>query len=105
MAHGKETTCTYWVCIDCMLTNEQGEEPHDKEDGCNPWSLLESNQTMTRGILKGEHRCGWEETDSGTESPEECGCDMDDFSKSPCDGCGQYLAGQRYAYTVWTPVD
>lgn len=97
MAHGKTYTTTYWVCVDCTLTREQGEEPHDIADGCNPWELIESNQTVTAGMLREEHSCDSEEV--------ECDCEYDDFSSTPCDACGIYLAGSRHAYTVWTPED
>lgn len=102
MAHGDIHTCTYWVCIDCRMAKETGAVGEDAETPMEQtWSLIETGQTVTAGLMREEHACGIEIG----EDVEECECDLDDFSKTPCDGCGQYLAGQRFGYTVWSPED
>lgn len=104
MAHEKEFSTTYWVCVDCHLDHHVGDE-HEPAEGCVPWSLIEPGQTMTNGIFQKDHECGWEDMTDADEPPCDGECEMATFSKTPCDGCGSYLAGERYAYTVWTPED
>lgn len=95
-----ETSSTYWVCVDCYVLHVNGETSPD----VNPetlWSTLEDGQTVTAGIFNEAHSCGREHG----EDIDECDCDHDDFSSVPCDGCDSYLAGARYACTVWTPIN
>ena len=97
-------TTTYWVCVDCHLTHHMGED-HVVENGCEPWSLIESGQSFTPGLLQEDHGCGWEDMEDHEEPPCDAECETDSFSWTDCDGCGSPLGGQRFAYTVWTPED
>jgi hypothetical protein len=73
-----------WVCIDCMLTEEQDGKPDDFDGDREPWELWDNpNCTLTPN---------W---DSDTEEG------MATFSWSPCEGCGSILGGSRWRYMVW----
>lgn len=80
-----------WVCIDCMLTEEQGEKPADFEGDREPWELWDNPEGAKFTLTP-----NW---DSNAENDEESG--MIDFSWSPCEGCGSWLGGSRYRYMVW----
>lgn len=92
----------YWstikVCQDCMLHDANGEcggchsdEGHDRE----PWSTWE-NETgfyFAMGIRDEDHHYGC--------NPGGCDCGNETYSTSQCKGCGSYLHGARYAFTVF----
>jgi len=91
---------TIWVCQCCMLSHANGECCTDDDhggDGIPPWSSLERGYTMTMGLLDEEHECH----DNDGNRPDECDCERDTFSKSRCDGCGSWLAGERQAFALW----
>ena len=97
--------CDMWVCQCCMLSHANGECCADDEhggDGIAPWSEVNylAGYTVTMGMLDEEHEC---HDDNGTR-PDECDCERREFSKSRCDGCGSWLHGSRYAFTLWQQV-
>ena len=91
---------TIWVCSDCMLVHANGEcgEDTDRE----PWGLLKPGQTVTMGLPADEHSkyCAVRKTGRWPNNYE-CDCERNDFSTSPCEGCGSYLHGDRYAFGLW----
>lgn len=90
--------CDIWVCQCCMLMHANGECcPDDSHggDGIKPWALIDgTGYAVTMGMLPEEH-------DEMCEDNYECDCEHDTFSSSRCGGCGSWLAGDRYAFTLW----
>jgi hypothetical protein len=91
---------TIWVCQCCMLSHANGEccaEPTHGGDSREPWALLtDSRFDVTMGIMAEEHEYYCEYGING-----ECDCDRDTFSTGQCEGCGSYLHGERFAFTLW----
>lgn len=85
-------TSTLWVCVDCLMTDVNGEIPEDRDDRSPlPWSKWDDTREITLGLMKEEHSCDG--------SDPECGCESIEFSWRSCDGCGSHLGGSRQAYT------
>jgi hypothetical protein len=86
-----------------MLSHAYGECCADDEhggDGIAPWSEevdFLAGYTVTMGLLDEGHEC---HDENGTR-PDECDCERREFSTSRCDGCGSFLHGSRYAFTLW----
>ena len=86
---------TCWVCQCCMLTLASGEccseehgemeRPMRKFDGEHP----------SLGMLREHH------LDGGVDCGDDCGCGHNTYSTSQCEGCGSYLHGERWAFTLW----
>lgn len=91
-------TATLWVCVDCymahhgLLETEMGYEPTHA-----PLGLLEPDSDVTAGLMWAEHECDRASWDDG----DECSCEHQTFSWSPCEGCGSHLGGSREALTTW----
>lgn len=93
---------TIWVCVDCHMTDAQGEVSADAET--EPWSHANGELEHTPGMIYDEHTCH----DDGLTAPErndDCECETTEFSWSMCEGCGSTLGGSRHAYTVWWEED
>lgn len=91
-----ENLGTIWVCGCCMLTAANGECCGDDEhggDGCEPWGNLLDDCRVTMGMMRDEHG-EWCDGD-------ECDCESNTYSTSQCEGCGSWLHGGRYAFTLW----
>ena len=95
------TTYTVWACQDCLMAaagyteHETGTVPE-----LEPWTRLGEGETVSPGF-------GWE--DHTEDCPNrvaggtvDCDCETQDFSTSPCGGCGSHLAGSRHAVTVFS---
>lgn len=86
---------TLWVCQCCMLDHANGECcPDDAHggDGVAPWSAIDfARFGVAMGLATEEHA-------DGCDADEECECDRASFSRSRCDGCGSFLAGERHAF-------
>lgn len=101
MAHlAWDYTTTIWVCQCCILVVANGECCADDVhggDGIEPLSDIRPNDGLSPGIFSEQHspRC----TDADRE--EGCDCEHDTFSMSQCRGCGSWLAGDRYAMTLF----
>lgn len=81
-----------WVCVDCYFAHHYGAHEHDGQ-----WFAGENDSPADKEPLSKLEGCELaDNTDSETEEG------MDDFSWSPCDGCGSTLGGSRYrlAYKV-----
>jgi hypothetical protein len=82
---------------ECCPTNDHGG------DSRIPWSEVSflAGYTVTMGLASDEH-----EKNGCTEGDREegCDCETNTFSKSRCDGCGSWLAGERHAFTLWQRV-
>lgn len=81
----------YWdghimVCTDCLFTHHHGAHEHDGQ-----WYSGDSDTPSDREPL---NRCDGLDLADSTDS--ETGEGIDDFSWSPCDGCGSHLGGSRY---------
>jgi hypothetical protein len=84
------------VCTDCMLAHANGEfDPDRPESEPEPLCLIEPGYSVTMGSL--DHR------DTCTEADREVGCECDQFGfrTSKCEGCGSWLAGDRFALALW----
>jgi hypothetical protein len=93
--------CRMSVCQCCMLSHANGECCPDDDhggDGIKPWSDLEPGYSVTMGLLAEEHSDQCRPDDRETDR---CGCEGPWFSWSRCDGCGSYLGGDRWAFTLW----
>lgn len=89
-----------WVCQCCMLCHANGECCADDEHGGDsrePLSEIQPGYSVTAGLLEEEHN----ENCTPADRDEGCDCDRIEFSTSRCEGCGSFLAGQRYALTLW----
>src|SRR5690242_12921454 len=90
---------TLWVCVDCLMSEANGEEVKPHAGQPEPWAL-ELDTDVTAGLT-------WEEHHNPAECEElftnggECYCETQEFSWSSCDGCGSTLGGSRHAYTWW----
>lgn len=108
---------TIWVCLDCMMTDANGELPDDRDESQpEPWALWADWPAgeLTMGTLDHEcrvtdHTCqdadGYESDDCecpAGEIADECDCEHDSFSWRHCEGCGSSLGGERHAYTYWS---
>lgn len=76
----REPIASINVCINCMLTREQGEIPEGAH--VEPWSLLPYADVTP---------------DFGGEDEE----GVEEFSTADCEACRNTLAGTRYRYAVW----
>jgi len=99
---------TIWVCVGCLMMEANGENIGDGGDGIQPLAIIEPPYFLTLGM-------GWEDhaTDclifkdknrgnvANIKGGYECECETNTFSKSQCEGCGSFLAGERHAMTLW----
>lgn len=90
--------CTIWVCVDCMFVHANGECDPDRPDSePEVWSRVGEDCDVTVGSLSEEHAAGCTDVDRS----EGCDCERREFSWSQCEGCGSWLVGSRYAFTLW----
>lgn len=78
-------TVTWWVCQCCMLADANGECCADDEhggDSVEPLSCVRPEDTLANDSSE----------DDSSHNP---------FSSSQCDGCGSWLAGDRYRMTLF----
>lgn len=97
----KAIVANIWVCTDCMILHCNGDisDPPPEYD---PLSLIEDNYELTAGLLAEEHNddCQVKLT-GGWPVDYECDCERNEFSTSPCDGCGSPYHGERHAMSLW----
>lgn len=97
---------TIWVCQCCMLNHANGEcgcgAYYGEDPDHDPLSLV-SNNNITMGMAYEEHSdtCQVNITGYWTNSEEQCECETNTYSTSPCQGCGSWLSGERHAMTIW----
>lgn len=82
-----------WVCVDCMLVHANGECGESPD--CEPWSDVDPERFEV--AMGGEHEDGCTARADG----EDCECERQTFSRSQCEGCGSWLAGERYLFTLF----
>jgi hypothetical protein len=94
-----EPICVLWVCSDCLMAHANGEDSVEDRPASEPepWAIFPDASRVSMGMLDDNHSCG-QSWDDGTR---DCGCETDEFSWSPCDGCGSTLGGSRHAFTLW----
>lgn len=91
---------TVWVCTDCMLVEANGEcDPYRPEDLPEPLSAIPARERLTLGMGWEDHGCG--RTEQSWRDGVECDCEVNPFSTSACDGCGDWHHGERHAMTAW----
>lgn len=99
--------CTIWVCQDCMFVHANGETGNESPDR-EPWEYLFDREpdgsSVTMGLTREEHECGWQD-DEDSECWQECECADTEFSWSQCQGCGSTLGGSRHAFSLWNPIN
>ena len=92
-----------WVCQCCMLSHANGECCADDShggDGIEPWSNFPFDRLDP--AMGGEHAEGCVNApDSPERGEHDCDCETTEFSRSQCEGCGSYLHGTRYAFTLF----
>lgn len=113
------TTGIIWVCQDCYLTHH-GYDEHELgyEPETEPWALWKDERVE---FASGGNPCEcddkhetrmshfgtalWCETEQNAYCNWECHCyeyvDRQDFSWTPCEGCGSTLGGAREAMTYF----
>lgn len=99
MAETRETA-TGWICTDCMMLLANGETPPEMDENeTAAWLDSLDDSEMTPGLMADEHDedC----PNHGEWQGEECYCETQDFSWSPCDSCRSHLGGTRHAVTFW----
>lgn len=102
-----KTTCTLWVCFNCANLLANAEYPDDFEMGVDsvPLSAIDfaGGDEITLGMMWEDHIPNCVALVSDGE--EQCNCETDYFSSSPCDACNDPYAGERLAATLWyTPT-
>lgn len=92
-------TVLIWVCQCCMLNHANGEcgcgAYYGEDPDHDPLGLVDNSQ-ITMGVLSDEHSCG-----DPDNVYDECDCETNTSSTSPCQGCGSWLHGERHAMTLW----
>lgn len=99
-------TAPQWCCIDCRILEANGDGPAEmSEDDLATWeagrAAIIGDAQITLGMLAEYHEC----TDDDGTIADECECERNSFSWSPCDMCGSNLGGERAAFTFWLPGD
>lgn len=92
---------TIWVCYDCLHAAVNGEVSDDRPaDLPEPWAL-EMGTDVTPGLTWSEHNdpTGCEAT--FRDGSDQCSCETREIASSRCDGCGDWHAGSRHAFTYW----
>lgn len=92
---------TLWICVDCYYARHGIADELDYTPDREPLNLISADAELSAGMMAEEHACGYTGAD-GTEHWQECECEHDTFSWSPCDGCGSTLGGAREALTIWS---
>ena len=93
---------TLSVCLDCMLTEQQGEIPNDHPaDQPEPWSALPSDVTPRQCVMGTEHGPLDADCSAQTEEDHYTDCGHDTFTHARCNGCGTYLPGERFEYVIF----
>jgi hypothetical protein len=93
-----------WCCTDCLILEANGEAPVGSmtEDEITEWEERRAgiigDAQVTLGMLDEFHQCH----DPEGNRADECYCETNTFSWSPCDMCGGNLGGARHAFTFWT---
>jgi hypothetical protein len=82
------------VCTGCMVAKEHAEDVTTADEP-EPWALWTTNEFDI--MSGGEHSelCAPEDREAG------CDCHHDSWGTSHCEGCGNYMHGDRYTYTVF----
>lgn len=91
-----------WVCQTCMVSREHAEDVRPEgSDEPEPWALLGKDDwgRLGLGLYREDHADTCENREE-TQDRIECDCEEDPFSTASCDGCGSWLHGDRYAYTL-----
>lgn len=91
---------TVWVCVDCYETHHGAREEWRGAPDCEPLTLIPESAEVTAGLVRDEHGEDCPNREAGTWV-DECECERQTFSWSPCQGCGSTLGGEREALTVW----
>lgn len=98
-------TVTLWVCEDCHLAAAGYDERETGRDLSKALTLLGDYGmgNLTGGLLAAEHDGDCPNVDEDEwVGGEDCQCERTDFSKLPCDGCGDADHGPREAWTWWS---
>lgn len=88
-------TVPLWVCRCCVLAAANGECCDSDEHGGDSMVPLSSIKATDSAMLGGEHNPERCYLDGG------CDCVFHEFETSQCPGCGSFLAGSRYAMTLF----
>ena len=92
-----------WVCTDCVMKLANDDTSGCPDDKVPTLLQKVEGADLTIGMLTCEHAESCPVFYGGITGPEfQCDCDRIEFSKQPCDGCGETLAGFRHAVTMWT---
>ena len=83
-------TTTVWVCRDCHMAHAS-----TGDYSAGQMNLLREDYSLTMGRLDHDNNCNEQMLEDG------CVCWVEEFSSNDCEGCGDTLASDRYAYTAW----
>jgi hypothetical protein len=89
---------TIWVCHCCTMQHANGEccgESEHGGDGIAPWSSIDlARFAAWQGMPRDEH------DDTCDPSRYDCYCEVREFDRGRCQGCGSWLGGYRHAFTL-----
>ena len=102
----EQDTVTLWVCLDCRDSEASGEEQlDDNDEPIETWTKVDNDlsiQHVTPGLIAEEHLDNCPNFEGGDYvGHDDEPCEDQEFSWTPCDGCGSHLGGSRHAYTAW----
>lgn len=104
----------YWVCETCLHAEANGVDlryesdwgmDYDPETNPSPypepWALLGPGQHAAGGMGWEDHNEDCHRYRTQGADTDWCDCETIEFSASACEGCGNYLHGERHAMTVF----
>ena len=101
--HDRDNAYQGSVCTDCLIAIANGDLPHEwTEKEIADWrdrveKQNEGVEDVTLGHFHDSDRCYHQ----GKECEDDCDCERTEFSNSPCDNCGSFLAGSRDDAVFW----
>ena len=104
-----EPCAVSWACTDCMILLANGDDPTDMSEAeLATWHTAIDEHIgigeITLGMLASEHDGSCPvNIENDHSAVDECDCETNPFSWSPCDVCGGNLGGERHAVTYWVP--
>jgi len=90
-----------WVCYACMSEMANGETPEGEFE--NRTRYVGENEVVYPGGAHDLEFCA-KLKDGVYDLDAECDCETIGFSSKPCDTCENFLAGERFAATLFEVV-
>ena len=84
-----------WVCTDCIIVLANGDAPcHLSDEELETYLAEIKHRTQGVHVVPGLGE-DWHFS-LGCRNDGDCDCETDSFSMTPCDTCGESLAGRRH---------